>query len=171
MQLKCVWHQKIQYLCKTLQCMLPLVLISFIKKHHFSFHWSSADQRDTKIKAKNWQFWCKNDLTYRSIVWHLQFFSQFAVSPNHAVEVPVIKSHATVKSTIHIPGRPFFENLCSDWQLLIFQYWISLLHVKVFNTQSTWWVVSGLQPSSKLIRLDVCQNKFQVSDKGKCIYT
>ena len=74
MQLKCVWHQKIQYLCKTLQCMLPLVLISFIKKHHFSFHWSSADQRDTKIKAKNWQFWCKNDLTYRSIVWHLQFF-------------------------------------------------------------------------------------------------
>ena len=108
-QLKCIWHQKIQYLCQTLQCMWPLEPISFVKKHHSSFHRSSVDQRDPKIKARNWHFWCKNSLTYRSIVWHLQFsFSQFAVSPNHAVEVPVLKSHATVKSTVLIPGRLFF---------------------------------------------------------------
>ena len=170
MQLKCVWHQKIQYLCKTLQCMWPLVLISFIKKHHFSFHWSSVDQR-YKNKSQESTLLVQKLSMYHSIVRHLQFsFSQFAVSPNHAVEVPVIKSHAMVKSTIHIPGT-FFENQSSDRQLLIFQYWISLLHVKVFNAQSTWWVTSGLQPSSKLISLDGCQNKFQVSDKGKYIYT
>ena len=144
--------------------MWPLEPISFVKKHHSSFHRSSVDQRDPKIKARNWHFWCKNSLTYRSIVCHLQLsFSQFAVSPNHAVEVPVLKSHATVKSTVHIPGTFFWKTSLqtnSFWYFSIesvFFMWRFLMpsqpdgSYQGYSLHQSWSVLMGVKINCKFL--------------------